>query len=208
MMEVNNNDTEKKKKPLLNKAPDVRKMTYLAILTAIVFVLQFIPVKFTLFSLTFVLVPIVIGVALCGTYAGAWLGFIFGVAVLVSGDAALFMGFNVFGTIVTVLLKGTVAGLAAGLVFRLLEKKNRYLAVVIAAITTPIVNTGIFFLGCTVFFFKDIQEFWSLEGGAVVPFIVTGLIGINFIIEVVVNMVLVPSVYRLINIKKKKVFLI
>lgn len=198
------NKTKTKMSLIRNKKLDVRKMTYLAILTAIVFVLQFIPIRFTVFSLTFVLVPIVIGVALCGTYAGAWLGFIFGVAVLVSGDAALFMGFNVFGTIVTVLLKGTVAGLAAGLVFRILDKKNRYLAVVVSAITTPVVNTGIFFLGCVVFFFNDIKEFWSLEGGAVVPFVVTGLIGINFLVEIAVNMILVPSVYRLINIKKRK----
>ena len=41
------------------------------------------------------------------------------------------------------------------------------------------------------------------EAGAVVPFVITGLIGINFIIEVAVNLVLVPTVYRLIQIKKK-----
>ncbi len=198
--------SKEKKVSVSGYKTDVRKLTYLAILTAIVFVLQFLSLftRFSFFSLTFVLVPIVIGVALCGVSAGPWLGLVFGIAVLASGDAALFMGFDVFGTIVTVILKGVLAGFAAGLVYRLLEKKNRYLSVILAAITTPIVNTGIFFLGCVVFFFDDIQTFWSLEAGAVVPFVITGLIGINFLIELAVNLVLVPTVYRLINIKKKK----
>ena len=197
------NPNIKKKSPFSNR-DDVRRLTYLAIMTAIVFLLQFVPIKIGMFSLTFVLVPIVIGVALCGIYAGPWLGFVFGVAVLVSGDAALFLGFTVLGTVVTVLLKGTLAGLAAALIYKLLEKKNRYLAVIVSAVTTPIVNTGIFFLGCVAFFFDDIQAFWQLEAGAVVPFVITGLIGINFIIELAVNVILVPSVYRLIEIAKKK----
>jgi uncharacterized membrane protein len=157
-----------------------------------------------MFNLTFVLVPIVIGVALCGTYAGPWLGFVFGVAVLVSGDAALFLGFTVVGTIVTVLLKGTLAGLAAAFVYKLLAKKNRYLAVAVSAVTTPIVNTGIFFLGCVVFFFKDIQMYWQLESDGVIVFVITGLIGLNFFVELAVNLILVPTVYRLIEIAKKK----
>lgn len=193
----------RKKTPFSNK-DDVRRLTYLAILTAIVFLLQFIPIKLGMFNLTFVLVPIVIGVALCGTYAGPWLGFVFGVAVLVSGDAALFLGFTVVGTIVTVLLKGTLAGLAAAFVYKLLAKKNRYLAVVVSAVTTPIVNTGIFFLGCVVFFFKDIQMYWQLESDGVIAFVITGLIGLNFFVELAVNLILVPTVYRLIEIAKKK----
>lgn len=192
-----------KKSPFRNK-DDIRRLTYLAILTAIVFLLQFVPIKLGVFNLTFVLVPIVIGVALCGTYAGPWLGFVFGVAVLASGDAALFLGFSVVGTIVTVLLKGTLAGLAAAFVYKLLVKKNRYWAVAVSAVTTPIVNTGIFFLGCAVFFFDDIQTFWQLEAGDVAAFVITGLIGLNFFIELAVNLVLVPSVYRLIEIAKKK----
>ena len=199
------NVNSNKKSPFNNK-DDVRRLTYLAILTAIVFVLQLISffMRGPVFSLTFVLVPIVIGISLCGKWAGPWLGFVFGIAVLVTGDANLFLSFSWFGTIVTVLLKGTLAGLAAAAVYSLLEKKNRYLAVVVSAITTPIVNSGIFFLGCVAFFLEDIQAFWQLESGTAVGFVVTGLIGINFIIELAVNLILVPTVYRLIEIARKK----
>lgn len=182
---------------------DVRKLTYLAILTAIVFVFQLIGGGFKVgpFSLTFVLVPIVVGAALCGVVASMWLGFVFGVAVFVTGDAALFLQFNIVGTIVTVLLKGALAGLAAGVVYKALESVNRYVAVLVSALVCPIVNTGIFFIGGVVFFLEDIEAYFATENGAL--FIITTLIGFNFLIEVLINMVLAPVVIRIINIKKR-----
>lgn len=189
-----------------NSSLNVKKLTYLALLTAIVFLMQLIGLflRFATFSLSFVLVPIVVGVAVCGVGAGAWLGLVFGIAVFVTGDAALFLQFNVIGTIITVLLKGTLAGFTSGLVYKLLEKKNRYAAITCAAITAPIVNSGVFMLGCLVFFFDSIASFWSLEASAVLPFIITGLIGINFIIEFCINLVLAPTIYRIIEINKKQ----
>ena len=188
-----------------NSKLDVRKMTYLAILSAIVFVLQFISLflRFATFSLTFVLVPIVIGVSICGVGAGAWLGFIFGLAVFATGDAALFLQFNIPATIFLVFLKGILAGLAAGLVYKLIEKKNRYAAIICSAVAAPIVNTGTFFLGCELFFFEDIAAQFVLKAEEVTLFIITGFIGINFIIELVVNLVLAPTIYKLIEINKK-----
>ncbi len=184
---------------------NVRKMTYLAILSAIVFVLQFISLflRFSAFSLTFVLVPIVIGVSMCGIGAGAWLGFVFGLAVFATGDAALFLQFNIPATIFLVFLKGILAGLAAGLVYKLFEKTNRYLAIILSAIAAPIVNTGTFFLGCELFFFEDIAAEFAIKAEEVTLFIITGFIGINFIIELVVNLVLSPTIYKLIEMNKK-----
>jgi uncharacterized membrane protein len=184
------------------KSLDVRKMTYLAILTAIVFVLQLLGggFKVGVFSFTFVLVPIVIGAALCGIYAGAWLGFVFGLAVFVTGDAALFLEFHIVGTIVTVLFKGTLAGLCAGIAYKALERLNRYLAVFVAAVVCPIVNSGIFFLGGIVFFLDSIEAYFNAPNGPI--FIITGLIGINFFVELAINIVLAPVILSIINIKK------
>ena len=190
----------------MNKKIDVKKMTYLAVLTAIVFLLQIISffMRGPVFSLTFVLVPIVIGISLCGFSAGPWLGFVFGVAVLVTGDANAFLAVNPVASVVLVLLKGVAAGFAAAIVYKLLESKNRYLAVALAAIAAPIVNSGVFFVGCLLFFYDFISDLAALAGSSnVVLFILLTLIGINFIIEVVVNMILVPTIYRLINLKKK-----
>ena len=183
---------------------DIKKLTYLAIFTALVFVLQFVSLfmRGPMFSLTFVLVPIVIAVAMCGVGAGPWLGFVFGVAVLLTGDANAFLSFAPFLTVLVVLLKGTLAGLAAALVYKLLEKKNRSVAVATAAVTAPVVNTGVFFLGCLLFF-RELAESWAAGSQSVVGFIITGLIGYNFLIELAVNLVLVPTIYRVIEISKK-----
>ncbi|MBO5908126.1 MAG: ECF transporter S component [Clostridia bacterium] len=184
---------------------NVRQLTYMALFTAIVFVLQIISffTRGPVFSLTFVLVPIVIAVAVCGIKAGPWLGFVFGVAVLVTGDATAFLAIDPVATVAVVLVKGTLAGLAAALVYKALEAKNKYLAVTMAAVTAPIVNSGIFFLGSVTFFWDTMVE-WS-GGTDVLVYILTVLIGLNFIIEVAVNLILVPTVYRIVEMSKKKI---
>ena len=96
------------------------KLTQVGILTAIVVVLQLVGafIKFGPFSVSLVLVPIVIGAILCGPLTGAWLGLVFGAVVLLSGDAAAFYALSPAGTIFLVLFKGTMAGLCSGLVYK------------------------------------------------------------------------------------------
>ncbi len=178
---------------------NTQKLVITAILTALVIVLQFMGsfIRFGMFSISLVLIPIVIGSALCGYKAGAWLGFVFGAAVLFSGDASAFLVIDVFGTIVTVLLKGTLCGLAAGIIYKLLENKNRYIAVMAAAVVCPIVNTGVFLLGCLVFFLETITE-WGIGLGFqnVGKYMIFGLVGGNFIFELITNIVLAPIILR------------
>lgn len=175
-----------------------------AILTAIVIVLQYLGsfIHFGPFSISLVLIPIVLGAAICNKYISTWLGFVFGVVVLISGDAAAFLAVNVFGTVLTVLLKGAACGFVAGLVYELIEKKNRYVATILAAIACPVVNTGIFLIACRVFFFDTVTE-WA-GGGNVFVFMIVGLVGINFLLELLVNIILSPSVVRIIDVVKKK----
>ena len=129
-----------------------------AILTALVIVLQLVGqfIKFGPASISLVLIPIVIGAAVCGPKISTWLGLVFGVVVLFT-DGMAFIAIHAIGTIVTVLLKGALCGLIAGIVYKLFEKKNVYLAVVFSAIACPIVNTGVFLLGCYLFFFNTIN---------------------------------------------------
>ena len=107
----------------------------LGLLTAIVVVMQFISMglRFGTFSITLTLIPIVVGSALYGWGSGAWLGFVFGVTVLLTGDANLFLAVNIPGTIITVILKGTLAGAAAGFVYKLISKKNQIAAVIVSS---------------------------------------------------------------------------
>lgn len=177
-----------------------------AILTAIVIVLQLIggAIHFGVFSISLVLVPIVIGAALYGAWIGAWLGLVFGIMVLLTGDAAPFLAINPLGTIVTVLVKGTCAGLCAGLVYRALEKKNQFAAVVCAAVTAPVVNTGLFLVGCVLFFLDAVTE-WGKAAGFenVGTYMITGFVGLNFLFELLVNVILAPVIVRLVNLGRK-----
>ncbi len=177
----------------------LHKLVVISILTAIVLILQMIRIPLGAFSLTLVLIPIVIGGALCGVKAGAWLGFVFGVAVLISGDAALFLPWGAFETVVVVLLKGTCAGFVSALVYRALHKQNKYVAVCVSSVVAPVVNTGLFLCGSLLFFHDDISV--MANGGNVLQYILVVFIGLNFFIELGANIVLAPTMLRIINIK-------
>ena len=183
-----------------------KKLVGVGLMTAIVIVLQALAVMIrptSIFNISLVLVPIVVGAALYGYKAGAWLGFVFSVVVLFT-DTAAFMAISIPGTIITVLVKGTVAGLAAGLVYLLLEKTNRYLAVIAAAIVCPIVNTGLFLVGCRLFFMDTINGWAAASGYASAgTYMIMALVGVNFLIEMGVNIVLSSVIMRIIRIGKK-----
>ena len=186
---------------------ETKKLVGLSVLTAIIIVLQAlaISIRFGIFNITLVLIPIVVGVALYGYKAGAWLGFVFSVVVLFT-DAGAFLAISVPGTIITVILKGTLAGLAAGIVYLALEKVNKYLACVVAAICAPIVNTGIFLIGCRLFFYETIKG-WAEGAGfaSAGAFMIVGLVGTNFLVEMAINIILSPTILRLVNLGKKSV---
>lgn len=184
----------------------VQKITGIGLFSAAVIVLQFVSMslRFTTFSITLTLIPIVVGAALYGIGAGAWLGLVFGLAVLLTGDAAPFMAISIPGTILTVLAKGILAGVASGAVFKLLESKNRALASILAAMICPVVNSGVFFLGCLTFFMSAIKEWaWTDFGNNAVLYIIVMLIGFNFVLEFLINAVFSPTVTYIINIGKK-----
>ncbi len=183
-----------------------QSLTLGALLTAMVVVLQLLGsfIRFGPFSVSLVLVPIVIGAATCGPIIAGWLGLVFGAAVLFSGDAAAFLSIHAPGTILTVLLKGVCCGLVAGAVYVFVRRWNRYVAVFAAAIVCPLVNTGIFLLGCRLFFWETIAV-WSAGAGFsnAVAYAFLGLVGANFLFEMGVNLLLSPIVVRLLNIRRK-----
>lgn len=193
-----------------NTKVNYTKLTSLGILTAIVIVLQIFTtfVHFGPFSITLALIPIVVGAAMFGPGAGAYLGAVFSVIVVImsatGGDPGGFMVWsaNPFMCIVLCMLKGTLAGFVAGLLFKAIENKSKIAASVVAAIASPIVNTGIFILGMLLFF-KDTLNAWA-GGQDILLYIIFGLTGVNFLVELGVNIVLSPVVVQIVNAVKKK----
>ncbi|MBR1534071.1 MAG: ECF transporter S component [Ruminococcus sp.] len=193
-----------------NKKFDTYRLTGLAILTAIIIVLQVLStmlVKATAVSITFALVPIVIGAAMYGVGAGAYLGAVFGaiVAILIATGfdttgIALWTA-NPFMVVVLSIVKGAAAGFFAGLLFKAFEKKDQTLAVNLAAIVAPIANTGIFIIGMILFFNPLLT---ALAGGSnVLVFAITALAGVNFLIEFAINLILSPIIVKILYAVKK-----
>ena len=75
-----------------NKRMSTETLVLSALMTALVVILQFMGafVRLGPFQCSLVLMPIVIGAATCGPKISAWLGFVFGMVVLLNGDAAAF----------------------------------------------------------------------------------------------------------------------
>ena len=182
------------------------RLTILALLTGLVAILSylggFIKVG-SLASINLTLIPVVLGAAYVGPLAGAWLGAVSGIIFFSTPDSAYWMGLSAHGTVITVMLKGILAGLCAGLVYKLLENKNRYLAVFAASIVCPIVNTGIFLLGCLVFFMDAVNSGAAANEMSVFGFMIVFYVGLNFVFELIVNVVLNPVITKVLNVVKK-----
>ena len=99
-----------------------------------------------------------------------------------------------------VLLKGMLAGFAAGALYKLLARKNKTVAALAAGVICPVVNTCIFIIGCYLFFLPALAE-WGAAAGftSATAFIFLGLVGLNFIFELGLNIILSPAIVRLIQ---------
>lgn len=185
------------------------RLVSLGILSAIIIVLQVVTTYFPTkpFPITLALIPIIIGSALFDEKAGAFLGGVFSVVVI----AMCVIGADVGGAMVwnanpllcalVCMTKGICAGYVSGLMYRLIAKKNSVIATVVAGLSAPIVNTGIFIIGL-VLFFKPILAQWS-GGSDVLYYVLFGLLGVNFLVELGVNMLLSPVIIKILSAIRK-----
>lgn len=189
------------KQKLTNKKI-IHKIALIGLLTALATVLSYIKIPIlSSVTITLVLPVVVIGAALCGPLVGAWLTVIPNITAL--PEAALFMSYNAFGTVLTLFAKGLLAGFAAGAVYKLLSKKHPLGAVTCSAIVAPVVNTGVFLLGCYVFVWDALVDM-AIEANVGMGMLIFGLAGMNFIVELILNIVLCPAIFRIIQIATKK----
>ena len=187
-------------------------LVQLALLTAVIMVLHFSGVAIPAFGtkISLVLIPIALGAMLLGPVAGAILGFIYGATVFISlGVLHMdpFTGFlfdnNPIMTFLICTVKTTAAGFVAGLVYRVLSKKSVLLAVVVASALVPTINTGIFVLGCFTIY-NTISQIAASNGYSAVYFILIVCAGINYLLELAINLIFSPALERLVRLLSKK----
>ena len=188
------------------KNDSVKKITGVAILAALVIVLQIIGNYVTLgpISINLALIPIAIGAILFGPLAGALLGLVDGILCIVAPSTLMyFMPFAPFWTVVTCLVKTTMAGLVAGLVFKLIAKKNNTVAIIVSSLLIPVINTGLFAVACFTIVTKPIENL-NATNINVMRFVFLFVIGWNFIFEFGVTSILSPTIVKIIKIVKKE----
>ena len=187
----------------------VRRMTGMSLMAAIIAVLTVLGnfVRFGPFPITLALAPIIIGAAMYGAGVGAILGGVFGLVTLISGLAGwdggtvmYLMGIAPLACILVCVGKGIAAGWCAGLVYSAIEKKNRHVGVVAAGIVCPVVNTGLFIIGMLIFFTSALESWASGQG--LFYYVIFGLTGVNFLVELAVNLVLSSGITAIIKYAK------
>ncbi|MBR2788862.1 MAG: ECF transporter S component [Erysipelotrichaceae bacterium] len=177
-----------------------KKTAVIAIFAALIVVLQCIStfINFGSFPITLTLIPIIVGAAVFGPYVGLLLGSVFGIVVaimVVTGadpSGATMLAIHPVITISVCIIKGALAGYVSGLIYQAFSDKNEKLGIILAAAAAPLANTITLFL-CLIIFFES--------SFAVM---VSALMSINFIIELMTNVILAPGLLTLIHRWQKK----
>ncbi len=195
------------------------KMVLLAILSAIILLMAFTPLgylKIGVFSITFLMVPVVIGAIVLGPGAGAFLGGVFGLTSFIQcfgldPFGAQLLSINPVYTFILTMVPRVLAGWIPGLIFKLLKKfseghnsshnsnHGKSIKGIIpygaASISGSILNT-VFFMTFFVLLFGSTDLFKEIQGGKSILVFVASLVGLNGIIEAIACCILGAAISR------------
>ena len=131
-----------------------RKIVIFAILTAIIFLMAFTPLGYLsigVVSITFLMIPVIIGAATLGPLGGMGLGFVFGVTSFIgcfgfSTFTTLLFNINPWLTALNLFFPRMLFGLVAGLLYKLFKKtiKNEIASDVLTMLLAAILHTTVF----------------------------------------------------------------
>lgn len=174
----------------------IKVMTGTALFTALAILLYFLPIKVGPLSINLSLVPLALAAIIYGPLPGLFIGLLIGGIVLIDPTTSAFLAYNPFVTVLLCLLKTGLAGLLSGFIAKWI-KNNQPLSVIVSSISVPLVNTGLFAVGCLLFFIDE-----SFIPSAEYLFLT--MIGLNFIIEFSVIAILSPTIVYLAKIITKR----
>lgn len=181
-----------------------RNLTFTAILVALVVVMQSFgaTVSFGTVSLNFTLIPIALGAILLGRWGGSIIGLACGIVVSIQVAEGLVPFYSLIWSatpvwaLLTCLVKTTVAGFLAGLVYEPIAKKNEVVAIFVSSAIVPIVNTALFIGGCLLMK----EPISTISGGTnLLEFILVSIVTFNFFIELGINLIVAPSLHRVLK---------
>lgn len=185
---------------------NIRRLTGISLLLAVAVALGFLAnyVTFGPISITLSLIPLVMAGVIYGPIAGLIVGLAIGAVTIVApGTISMIAALQsvsslpawvvTLETIFVCLVKMGMAGLIPGLIFKFLKKKHFNLGVILAGISAPIVNTGLFAFFMSTLMRNDLNAAYNQNGANFAYFLFIGMIGINFLVEFSVNAILSPA---------------
>lgn len=188
---------------------NIRQFTVLAILVAVTAVLQTIgamfPLKVAGIPISLVMIPVTVASCFFGIKGGASIGSAFGLTVFIHSiiglDAAgaTIFAMNPFFTFLITAVRGTLAGVLTALVAKAVAAvKKPWIRYIITGIFAPVFNTSIFILFYATLFNEMLIDTASAYGFGdnIFSFVILGLIGINFIFELLTTALLAPAVCK------------
>lgn len=172
-----------------------KEIAIVSIFGALIVILQLLSnnIKFGAFPITLTLIPIILGGSILNKRVGSILGFIFGLIVLalviIGADQEGYVMFSLHPLVTSCIciFKGILTGFVSSLVYEKFSIKNDKIAIILASFVAPIINTGSLCIGLILFFESNFAILLST------------LMSINFIIELLINVLLAPSLLILIK---------
>ena len=190
-----------------------KTITGTALLTAVELILIVISnyVSIGPVNINLALVPIAVAGMIYGPLSGLFVGMVNGLVTILSPSTqAIFMPVSPAGTVIICLLKTALAGFLAGLIYvpfkEAKSSTKKLVGSILASISVPVINTGIFVLGCITFFspwLKDSMVAMGYDNSFL--FLILAILGWNFIFEFSISLLLSPSINMLVNYYQRKV---
>lgn len=182
----------------MTKHEQIKNITITAVLAALIIILAFLPIKTMALEITLTIIPITIGLILCGPKGGAILGLAFGVVSFLqclgySAFGAVLLSINPFLTFLVCVPTRILAGWLAGLVYKSLNRvvPNNLISIAVASVLMPLLNT-IFFMGTlTICFYNTeyIQGFVDILNATNPLNFIILFTGINGLVEIICGIV-------------------
>lgn len=181
-----------------NKTTNVRFLTQLALLSAIIILMALTPIGYIrtpFLTVTLITIPVAVGAIILGPKGGTICGLVFGLTSFYTALTApsvmmgAFMSVNPVFVAILCIVPRILEGFLCGIIYKGLEKglKNNPVKYCLAGLSCPVLNT-LLFMTTLVLFFYNCEYVVNLKEafGTTNPFaFVVALVGVQAVIEAV-----------------------
>lgn len=172
-----------------------------AILAAIIVLMAFTPIGYLqigIVKMTFIMVPVAVGAITLGEKSGAFLGLVFGITSFIQcfgldAFGTTLMNINPIYTFIMCMVPRVAMGYLCGVIYKLVARKKKKPALVIASLMAPVLNT-VMFMTLLMVFFGSSDYISDIRGGADLWSFLIAFVGLNGVMEIVTTTLVAPPI--------------